>query len=80
MMVGVVAYDVPLAQHPADKIRILLNVIAHDKERGFDIVLRQCLQNRLGTAVFIACVEGQIDLLLRLITEINRVIAPQRFL
>ena len=75
-----VADDMPLAQHPAHKIRVLLDVVAHNEERRLDAVLRQRLQDRLRAAVFIACVKGQIDLLLRLVAEIDRVIAPQRLL
>ena len=80
MVVRVVAHGMPLAQHPAHKLRVLLDVVAHNEERRLDIVLRQRLQNRLRAAVFIACVKGQIELLLCLIAEIDRVIAPQRLL
>ena len=52
----------------------------YNEERRLDVVLRQRLQNRLRAAVFIACVKGQIELLLCLIAEIDRVIAPQRLL
>ena len=51
----------PLAQHPPDKVRVLLDVIADDEKRRLHVVLCQRVQDRLRAAVFIARVKGQVD-------------------
>ena len=73
-----VAHKMPLAQHPPDKVRVLLDVIADDEKRRLHVVLCQRVQDRLRAAVFIARVKGQVDLLFCLVPQIDRVVPPQR--
>ena len=61
MVHGVISHNMPLCYHTAHQIGILLNVVAHQEKGGWDLVLFQYIQDLPGTAVFIACVKGQIN-------------------
>ena len=61
---GVVGDDVAFLHHPPHQVRVLLDVVAHQEKCGVYFLLFQDVQNFLRTAVFVACVKGQVQHLL----------------
>ena len=58
---GVVSDDMAFCRHAFDKIRLIGEKIADDKERCGCLMLLECVKDRRGVAVFIAAVKRQID-------------------
>ena len=63
--------------HALDQLRILFNIIAHQEESRRGVVGFQCVQNLLRAAVFVSCVEGQIDDLFRCVAQIGGIVFQQ---
>ena len=80
MVHGVVSHGVSFLDHPADQVPVPLYIVAHQKERGFCIVLLQGVQNSPGAAVFVPRVKGQVQYFLRGVSQIGGVVPPQLIL
>ena len=79
MVVGVVAYDVPLCRHAADDVRRGFDHVPHHKEGRRGIVLFQRVQNRFGIAVFIAAVKREVNDLPDGVPHVPRIVLRQKF-
>ena len=77
MVQGVVAHGVPLLHHAPHQIRVLIQVVAHQEERGRHLVFFQNIQDFGGAAVFVARVKGQIDDLFFGVSQVDRVVFRQ---
>ena len=77
MMVGMVAYDVTLLDHAADDVWSRFHHVAYHEEGGGGVVFLQCVQNLFRVAVFVAAVKGQIDDLLRGVSQVTGVVLSQ---
>ena len=53
--------DMTFCRHAFDKIRLVGEKIADDKESRGCLMLLECVKDRRGVAVFIAAVKRQID-------------------
>ena len=58
---GVVSDDMAFCRHAFDKIRLVGEKIADNKESRGCLMLLECVKDRRGVAVFIAAVKRQID-------------------
>ena len=58
---GMVAYQMPLVYHTADKVRFGFQEVSDQKESGGRMMLVECVQNGWHIAVFKAGIKGQID-------------------
>ena len=78
MMIGVVADQMPLLRHAAQKLRRRLDIMPHHKKCRWGVMLFQRVQNLRRIAVFVSRVKGQIQHLLRCVADIKRIICRQR--
>ena len=76
-MIGMIPHDMPLRNHSLDKLRVLFDIVSHQKERRVYAVLFQRVEDRSRAAVFIAGIKGQIDFFLRRIAKIDRAVFPE---
>ena len=77
VVVGVIADRMPLLRHAPDEVWISLDVVADQEECRRSMVLLQRIEDLRRAAVFIACIEREIDALLRRIAKEGRIILPQ---
>ena len=75
-----VADDMPVANHPRDKLGVILDLRQRAEKGGRHILFFEDIQNLFGVAVFITAVEGQIQHLFvcGFLVETHRLI-PVRF-
>ena len=69
-----VSDNMSFTDHLPDQFRLCFDKIAYQKESGLDIVFFQRFQDIGRKAVFISCVKGKEDRLLRCIAKINSAI------
>ena len=58
MGIAVIAYNMPLIDHPLDQIRIFADIVIGDKKDGATVFLLEDIENLGGIAVFISFVKG----------------------
>ena len=60
MVGGMVAHNMSFFGHAFDQLRIALDVAAHQKKGGGNLVGLQNVQDLSGTTIFVTGVKGQI--------------------